>query len=208
MVPYGTPSTTSRQPTRKKLARYERLTRDLRENGINAFNFHFEIGCRGVLNARNSLPGVGDPLQHLESSNSSKAARRPWPHCSCKAQPRVEWGQPHGSGMDTKTQLVWLENEIFTQSTKCIIVNFFCSRNTSLGAKNPLGNIQLFGLMWGMLRLLALLGLILPMKVYSIVSCFFLYCFEFIEIHPPSTLMYFDVTKNWRCTSLSEFQGR
>ena len=39
----------------RKTARYERLAGDLREKGYNTANLPLEIGCRGVLNARNSV---------------------------------------------------------------------------------------------------------------------------------------------------------
>ena len=39
----------------RKTARYERLAGDLREGGYNTLNLPLEIGCRGVINARNSL---------------------------------------------------------------------------------------------------------------------------------------------------------
>ena len=39
----------------RKTARYERLAGDLREMGYKASNIPFEIGCRGTLNARNSV---------------------------------------------------------------------------------------------------------------------------------------------------------
>ena len=54
-----------------------------------------------------------------------------------------------------------------------------------LGDENHLGNIQLFGLGRRLMGELALLRLILPPEVYySIVSCFFLYCFENKEMLP------------------------
>ena len=56
--------------------------------------------------------------------------------------------------------------------------NPFCSGNACPGAKNLIGNIQLFGLVRRLLGELALLGLILPLEVWSVVSCLFLYCFE------------------------------
>ena len=36
-------------------ARYERLCEDLRDKGYNTMNLPFEVGCRGVINARNHL---------------------------------------------------------------------------------------------------------------------------------------------------------
>ena len=39
----------------RKLTRYERLAGDLREKGFYTINLPLEIGCRGVLNARNSV---------------------------------------------------------------------------------------------------------------------------------------------------------
>ena len=39
----------------RKLTRYERLAGDLREKGFYIVNLPLEIGCRGVLNARNSV---------------------------------------------------------------------------------------------------------------------------------------------------------
>ena len=38
-----------------KTARYERLCEDLRDKGYNTMNLPFEVGCRGVINARNHL---------------------------------------------------------------------------------------------------------------------------------------------------------
>ena len=39
----------------RKTARYERLCEDLRDKGYNTMNLPFEVGCRGVINARNHL---------------------------------------------------------------------------------------------------------------------------------------------------------
>ena len=39
----------------RKLTRYERLAGDLREKDFYTINLPLEIGCRGVLNARNSV---------------------------------------------------------------------------------------------------------------------------------------------------------
>ena len=39
----------------RKTARYERLCEDLRDKGFNTMNLPFEVGCRGVINARNHL---------------------------------------------------------------------------------------------------------------------------------------------------------
>ena len=39
----------------RKTARYERLAGDLREGGYTTLNLPLEIGCRGVINARNAL---------------------------------------------------------------------------------------------------------------------------------------------------------
>ena len=38
----------------RKTARYERLTEDLKAGGFDARNLPLEIGCRGVINQRNS----------------------------------------------------------------------------------------------------------------------------------------------------------
>ena len=37
----------------RKTARYERLAEDLRDKGYNTLNLPLEVGCRGVINARN-----------------------------------------------------------------------------------------------------------------------------------------------------------
>ena len=39
----------------RKTARYERLCEDLRDKGYYTMNLPFEVGCRGVINARNHL---------------------------------------------------------------------------------------------------------------------------------------------------------
>ena len=39
----------------RKTARYERLAGDLRDLGYNTLNLPLEVGCRGVINARNHL---------------------------------------------------------------------------------------------------------------------------------------------------------
>ena len=39
----------------RKTARYERLAGDLRDNGYTTLNLPLEVGCRGVINARNHL---------------------------------------------------------------------------------------------------------------------------------------------------------
>ena len=61
---------------------------------------------------RPQLFGVGGPLQYLEDPSSAKAPGCPWSHCStrliqdmaCKAQPRMEWGQPHQSEMKANNE--------------------------------------------------------------------------------------------------------
>ena len=39
----------------RKTARYERLAEDLRDKGYTTLNLPLEVGCRGVINARNHL---------------------------------------------------------------------------------------------------------------------------------------------------------
>ena len=53
-VPWDS-SNSFRAALERKTARYERLAGDLREGGYNTLNLPLEIGCRGVINARNSL---------------------------------------------------------------------------------------------------------------------------------------------------------
>ena len=53
-VPWDS-STSFKAAVERKTARYERLTEDLRDKGFTALNLPLEVGCRGVINARNHL---------------------------------------------------------------------------------------------------------------------------------------------------------
>ena len=58
----------------RKLTRYERLAGDLRQTGFYTINL--EIGCRGVLNPRNSVVLVQDMVGKAQ------------PREECRRQPR------------------------------------------------------------------------------------------------------------------------
>ena len=56
----------------RKTARYERLAGDLRDWGFTCLNLPLEIGCRGVINARNHLV-----LETLFNMFKIRARKRP-----------------------------------------------------------------------------------------------------------------------------------
>ena len=56
----------------RKTARYERLAGDLRDRGFTCLNLPLEIGCRGVINARNHLV-----LETLFNMFKIRARKRP-----------------------------------------------------------------------------------------------------------------------------------
>ena len=45
----------SQPPLERKTTRYERLAGGLRDKGYTTLNLPLEVGCRGVINARNHL---------------------------------------------------------------------------------------------------------------------------------------------------------
>ena len=53
-VPWDS-STSFQAALDRKTARYERLAEDLRGKGYTTLNLPLEVGCRGVINARNHL---------------------------------------------------------------------------------------------------------------------------------------------------------
>ena len=56
----------------RKTARYERLAGDLRVRGFTCLNLPLEIGCKGVINARNHLV-----LETLFNMFKIRARKRP-----------------------------------------------------------------------------------------------------------------------------------
>ena len=57
----------------RKTDRYERLTEDLKLSGFNTLNLPLEIGCRGLVNSRNS--GVLASICHMVGIRSFKKLR-------------------------------------------------------------------------------------------------------------------------------------
>ena len=178
----------------------ERLAGDLREKGFYTINLPLEIGCMGVLNARNSvvLETLCNALkiparQKLRGALGRIAllgSYRIWlarhsPEWSGGSLIKVTWIQTMKLTDSQYSMYTVIDFDLVDQLYYCCSDNPFCSGNSCPGAKNPTGNIQLFGLVWRVLGELALLGLILPLEVYSVVSCLFLYCFEKIKKYFP-----------------------